>query len=178
MRIYIASSWKNCEQVWALTEALAREGHEVDAFCIPRPGRFILPHAVFEKMAGRPTSEITAKEALSYPAVMRAYTDDKKYLDWCECCVMILPSGKSSHLEAGYAKGSGKAVFIYGPLEPGGFETMYGFADGFAADMNALQILLEREKAIAEARSAWKPGPKPSPELTGAGGNPESVPPT
>ena len=43
---------------------------------------------------------------------------------------MVLPSGKNAHLEAGYAKGIGKKLFVYGDFTSGEFDVMYGFADG------------------------------------------------
>ena len=43
---------------------------------------------------------------------------------------MIHPCGKSAHLEAGYAKGSGKLLYMWGSFPKGEFDVMYGFADG------------------------------------------------
>jgi hypothetical protein len=56
--------------------------------------------------------------------------------------VLILPSGKSSHLEAGYAKGCGKKLYIIGGFVKGEFETMYGFADGMFTDIMELGAAL------------------------------------
>ena len=60
----------------------------------------------------------------------KAFKEDKKWLDWCDVCILILPSGRSAHLEAGYAKGSGKTLIIFSNHFPyGEFDVMYGFAD-------------------------------------------------
>ena len=42
----------------------------------------------------------------------------------------VMPCGRSSHLEGGYAKGKGKLLFLYGEFKKGEFDAMYGFADG------------------------------------------------
>ena len=62
--------------------------------------------------------------------VFKAFQEDRKMIDWADAVILILPSGRSSHLEAGYAVGRGKKLFILGGFERGEFETMYGFADG------------------------------------------------
>lgn len=41
---------------------------------------------------------------------------------------MILPCGRSAHLEGGYAVGKGKALYILGHFPKGEFDVMYGFA--------------------------------------------------
>ena len=33
----------------------------------------------------------------------------------CDGCVLVLPSGRSAHLEAGWAAGAGKRVVVYVP---------------------------------------------------------------
>lgn len=41
-------------------------------------------------------------------------------MEWADACVLVLPSGRSSHLEAGWFAGKGKpvAVFATEPVEP------------------------------------------------------------
>jgi len=131
MKIYIATSWKNESLAKDVTEILRRDGHEVDCFCDESTGRYCF----------RWTDHFTdIKDANVFsfsklPAARRAFEEDKKFIDWCDAVVMIFPCGNSSHLEGGYAKGSGKKFYIWGSFPPGYFENMYGFADGiFAPD--------------------------------------------
>ncbi len=129
MRIYLASSWKNKDLILAIAEQLEAEGFEVDAFCRSTEKRYAFHWSELvdnEEDLGK----YDAIEFLSDSRSQRAFKEDRKWLDWSECVVMILPCGKSSHLEAGYAKGRGKLMFIYGDFPTGEFDVMYGFANG------------------------------------------------
>ena len=75
-------------------------------------------------------SDLDAINFLEDERSKRAFQEDKKWLDWAEVCLLILPAGKSAHLEAGYAKGQGKQLIIWQNEYPKGeFDVMYGFAD-------------------------------------------------
>ena len=43
---------------------------------------------------------------------------------WCDACLLLLPSGRSAHLEAGWSLGAGKAVAVlcHYCLDPDEFE--------------------------------------------------------
>lgn len=71
---------------------------------------------------------MTAKEMFHEEPARKAFEADKAGLDWADTVVLLLPAGRSSHLEAGYAVGQGKDLFILGPPVPGEFDVMYGFA--------------------------------------------------
>ena len=128
-RIYIASSWKNQQAVLELAETLELHGFEVDAFCRATDQRYAFHWSEFmdDKI------ELLKYDAVSFindPKVQRAFAEDKKWLDWSDTVIMLMPCGRSSHLEAGYAKGQGKRLFIYGEFLKGEFDVMYGFAEG------------------------------------------------
>jgi len=128
MRLYIASSWRNESRVLALAQLLRSKGHEVDCFCDTSTGRYVFS-AVKELPDG---GRLTAPEFLFQPEAQHAYYEDKKWLDWCDGVVLILPSGKSAHLEGGYAKGQGKGLWILAPeggWVVGEWDVMYGLAD-------------------------------------------------
>lgn len=38
---------------------------------------------------------------------------DMRALEACEACVLLLPCGRSAHLEAGWAVGAGRRVVVY-----------------------------------------------------------------
>ncbi|KKK63940.1 hypothetical protein LCGC14_2989230 [marine sediment metagenome] len=57
-----------------------------------------------------------------------------------------LTAGKSTHLEAGYAKGKGKKLIIYsGKFPKGEFDVMYGFADMVTDSQAAVLEYLQGE---------------------------------
>lgn len=129
MRIYIASSWKNQKRVLMLAERLEQEGFEVDAFCRATDKRYSFHWSEFVD----DEAELLNYDALSFlndPRVQRAFREDKSWLDWSDIVIMVMPCGHSSHLEAGYAKGQGKRLYIFGDFPKGEFDVMYGFADG------------------------------------------------
>jgi nucleoside 2-deoxyribosyltransferase len=49
--------------------------------------------------------------ALASPAAKKGYKADREGMDRSECCVLVLPCGRSAHLEAGFMAGQGKPVF-------------------------------------------------------------------
>ena len=125
MKVYIASSWKMSEWVIAWKEGLEKHGHKVDAFCDDSDMRFVFHFSEI----GDP-ADLDAISFLADPRSRRAFEEDKKWLDWADVCLLVLPSGKSAHLEAGYAKGQGKLLIIWQNEFPKGeFDVMYGFAD-------------------------------------------------
>lgn len=71
------------------------------------------------------------KDALLGYAAQHVFHFDKSHLDRCDAAVLVLPAGRSGHLELGYVIGSGKPGFILldgDYLEEGRFDVMYNFA--------------------------------------------------
>lgn len=135
-RIYVSSSWRNEHQP-RIVLMLREMGHEVYDFRNPAPGQ--------KGFAWRDCGGIAAKDgpgsgAKTIPSYIEAvFSDrakevfklDKDALDWSDTCVMVLPCGRSAHLEAGYACGQGKHViwwFNEDRFEP---ELMYLLGDDF-----------------------------------------------
>lgn len=137
MRIYVASSWKNENEVMALTTFLRSSGHEVDCFCDNSNGRYIFSWQEIVK----DKDFINAIDFLKDKRSQKAFAEDKKWLDWSECVIMVYPCGNSSHLEAGYAKGQGKILYLFGKFPKGHFDVMYGFADGIFQDEDLDKLL-------------------------------------
>lgn len=124
MKIYIASSWRN-ELQPLLVKAFRESGHEVYDFRNPKPDN-----------AGFHWSEIdpkwqswTSKEfkaALFHPIAVDGFKLDWEAMHWAEACILVLPSGRSAHLEAGYFIGARKPLHIL--LNDGEPELMYKMA--------------------------------------------------
>jgi len=132
MRIYLASSWKMSNMVLFWADTLRKYGHTVDAFCDDSQGRY----AFHFSEIGDP-SKLDAMNFLQDKRSKRAFLEDKKWLDWAEACLLILPAGKSAHMEAGYVKGQNKSLVIWQDDFPKGeFDVMYGFADLISHSQN------------------------------------------
>jgi hypothetical protein len=73
-----------------------------------------------------------------HQAIERGYSFDKNALDWADICVLVLPCGRSAHLEAGYAIGRGKKTLFF--LHPDKFEPelMYRLGDGCVTNIQDL----------------------------------------
>lgn len=94
----------------------------------------------YEKMRGR-----TYIEALdAYPA-RHVFDFDYEHLQRASAGVLVLPAGKSAHLELGYLIGRGKPGFIL--LDnPDRWDVMYKFATGVFTDVTELAVTLRRIK--------------------------------
>ena len=124
-KIYIASSWKNVYLVRTWAEFLRSKGFEVDDFTDNSRGRYVF---YFADICN--PEETDAIQLLQMSEAQKAFDEDKKWIDWADVVFLLLPAGKSSHLEAGYAKGQEKKLIIFQEQYPKGeFDVMYGFAD-------------------------------------------------
>jgi hypothetical protein len=108
-KIYLASSWRNPDQP-TLVQLLREEGHEVYDFRNP-PGRTGFAWASIDPNWEKWTAaEYIA--ALSHPLAEAGFASDVSALEWADTCVLLLPAGRSAHLEAGWAAGSGRDLAI------------------------------------------------------------------
>lgn len=111
-----------------IANLLKHDGHKVDCFCDPSSGRYVFHWTEFVEKE-EDLKNYNAISFLDDPRTQRAFIEDKKWIDWAEAVVMLHPCGKSAHLEAGYAKGRGKLLYMWGKWPKGEFDVMYGFAD-------------------------------------------------
>ncbi len=155
-RIYIASSWRNATGVRVLAPALRAAGHEVYAFCEERAGHYAMsPNALAEI---DPSRRMTSREALATAHAQQAFAADKGGLDWADTCVLLLPSGRSSHLEAGYTVGQGKDLFILDYEQaPGQWDVMYLFARAVCEEFDALRAALDCPLMVAGCQGLAAP---------------------
>jgi nucleoside 2-deoxyribosyltransferase len=77
-------------------------------------------------------------QALAGYAAQHVFSFDKFHLDRCDAAVLLLPAGKSGHLELGYMIGKGKPGYILMEKEPERFDVMYNFASGVFFDPKGL----------------------------------------
>jgi hypothetical protein len=127
-KIYIASSWRNPYYLDLLAK-LQEEGHECYDFRDPQGAfRWSAIDSEYQQNWGPENF----RKVLQHKECFRGYHRDKSALDWCDTCILLLPCGRSAHLEAGYTIGRGKRTIIYlkrdldGHFEP---ELMYKLTD-------------------------------------------------
>src|SRR5258706_5730043 len=98
-KIYLASSWRNKFQP-ELVEFLRAESHAVYDFKNPRPKSHGFGWSQIDPdwLSWNPE---TYREMLQHEIARAGFWLDKEALDWCDTCVLLLPSGRSAHLEAG-----------------------------------------------------------------------------
>ena len=134
-KVYVASSWRN-PYFPDVVERLRRAGHEVYDFRNPPHGGAGFHWTDIDENAPHWTFAEYA-EGLHHPLAERQFQADIDALTWADTCVLVLPSGRSAHTEAGYMAGSGKRVIVYIPemVEP---ELMYKLFDGVVGSLDDL----------------------------------------
>lgn len=121
--IYLMGSLRN-PRVPVIANALREFNHEV----------FDDWHAVgpeaddywqkYETARGR-----TYKEALAGEAAKNVYNFDYRNLERATIGILLMPAGRSAHIELGFLKGRGKPVFVVFEEVPERYDVMYQFCD-------------------------------------------------
>lgn len=118
MKLYVASSWRNPWQP-AVVALLRRAGHDVYDFRHPPGG----DHLGFSWSDVDPEWMTWGVEeyvaALEHPIAVAGFESDFAAMQWADAGVLVLPSGRSAHLEAGYFVGAGKPLYVL--LDPAEF---------------------------------------------------------
>jgi hypothetical protein len=70
------------------------------------------------------------KQALKGYAAKHVFAFDQHHLGRADIGILVLPAGKSGHLELGYLCGQGKRCYVLFDKEPERFDVMYQFATG------------------------------------------------
>lgn len=94
----------------------------------------------YEQERGRPYIE-----ALYDHYATHIWEYDKIHLDSSDLGVLVLPAGRSAHIELGYLIGQGKPGFILMDAEPDRFDVMYRFATKVFLDQASLLETLRNE---------------------------------
>ena len=77
-------------------------------------------------------------EALKGYAAKHVFEFDLHHISRANLGILMLPCGKSGHLELGYMLGQGKKGYILLDDNVARFDVMYKFADGVFADLKSL----------------------------------------
>lgn len=138
LNVYVAASWRTDHQP-AVVKALREAGHEVYDYRNPPSSSAITWSDISPWWAGLTPEELS--QLLSQPVARGAFEVDMGALRACDACVLLLPSGRSSHLELGWAAGAGKrtAILLDGGSEA---ELMSLMADRLCEDLDDLLYIL------------------------------------
>lgn len=137
MRGYLIGSLKN-PQIPVVAQALRAEGYEiVDDWYAAGPDADDIWRD-YERARGH-----DLKDALNGIHAKYAFMMDREQLQWSDFGVLVLPAGKSAHLELGWMLGQGKPAWILFDKEPERFDLMYKFATGIATSVEELKQLIE-----------------------------------
>lgn len=119
MKIYVASSWRNEFQP-SVVSALLLDGHDVYDFRIDGFSWSQVDSDWQSWTSSKYRNLMLDAKQGNNDIIRRRFDRDMKALMSCDICVLVLPSGRSAHLEAGYAVGAGKLliVLLLGELEP------------------------------------------------------------
>lgn len=147
--VYVASSWRNFMQP-AVVATLRAAGIDCYDFRNPEggtgfswrevkseggPGSIVPGHA---RGIGVKGSDWEAADEylrmIKHPRAIEGFDADFAAMEKADTFVMILPCGKSAHLELGWAVGAGKrtAILLEDPVEP---ELMYRMVDHISSSL-------------------------------------------
>ena len=145
MRIYVASSWRNLAQP-AIVQMLRAEGHEVYDFKDPEDNGDSGFHWSDIDSDWQQWSPAQFRESLAHPIAKNGFKRDFDAMAWAEAFVLVMPCGRSAHLEAGWAIGAGKPTAFY--LSDGEPELMYGMASDLVIGAKEMLEWAERTAAV------------------------------
>jgi hypothetical protein len=123
VRIYVASSWRNEARQQFAVRSLRDAGHDVYDFRNPSPG----DHGFSWRQCATPEQLKDARrfrdEVLTHPIARAGFEKDITALRSSDCTVLVLPCGRSAHLELGLTRPCRTVVWLDDPIsEP---ELMY-----------------------------------------------------
>lgn len=105
----------------------------------------------------------TFPEALRGEAAKNVFQFDLKHLNRADVAVLILPAGKSGHMEFGWCLGKGKRGYILlEDQDPGRWDVMYQFANAVFYSVRGLLSSLQEWKPPSLSESGPEPSGLPS----------------
>ena len=131
-RIYVASSWRNQQQP-KVVKALRNAGHEVYDFRNPAPGDHGFGWSEIDPDWQQWNTEEFI-QALEHPIAVAGFNKDLGGMESADAFVLVMPCGRSAHLEAGWAIGRGiPTAILLADAEP---ELMYRLADRLCTSLD------------------------------------------
>ena len=151
MKIYVATSWRNDSQP-GVVRGLRVIGHEVYDFRNPKDGDTGFHWSQIDPQ-WQTWDVRTYVESLLHPLAVGGFKKDFDAMKWAEGCVLVMPCGRSAHLEAGWFVGQEKPLWIL--KSEGEPELMYKMANGIYAGLGPLILDIQAwEQTRAEAQDS------------------------
>lgn len=88
------------------------------------------------------------REALYGPHATCVFEFDRKYLYQADIGVLVMPAGKSGHIEYGHLTGRGIPCYVLFDQEPQRFDVMYRFGADVAFSIDELKDILQRNHLV------------------------------
>jgi hypothetical protein len=154
MNIYVASSWRN-ERQPEVVKALREAGHDVYDFREPAPGVTGFAWSDIDPNWQQWTpSEF--RDALYHPIAVDGFNRDHDAMLWAEAFVMVMPCGRSAHLEAGWGTNGEPTAILLSNGEP---ELMYRLAliSGGELCVDLDEVLAWADKAHRKIEESRRP---------------------
>jgi len=111
MKIYVASSWRNTRQQNVVT-LLRAAGHDVYDFRNPPGNTGFSWRQVVDDASALKDPRRYRDEVLKHPRALEGFKSDMDALIAADATVLVLPCGRSAHLELGYAVKPGKKTIV------------------------------------------------------------------
>lgn len=135
--IYVASSWRNQFQPTVI-KLLREAGVACYDFREPEPGIKGFDWSQIDPIID-PVWQLWIPnewfESLKHPLAVQGFQRDMVALDECKACLLVLPCGRSAHLELGYCVGAGKPNAVLA-LEMTEADLMVAMCDELFDNMN------------------------------------------
>lgn len=128
-KVYVASSWKNHMQI-AVVAGLRACGMSVYDFRHPE-GPDTTGFAWKDVALTDPCTPDEYLKGIKHPTAIHGYERDMAAMRWANTFVLVLPCGRSAHLELGWGVGHDRETFILldDPTTP---DLMYRMVTGIA----------------------------------------------
>ena len=148
MKIYVASSWRNEERQQAVVKRLREIGHEVYDFRQPTEGDNGFHWTEIDPNWKQWTPAEFRNHLLSDPIAESGFAKDFAAMEWADAFVLVMPCGRSAHLELGWAAGARKPTIVL--LSDGEPELMYRMATHICVDLVELDAAMRQLAAGPE----------------------------
>lgn len=132
--VYVASSWRNDVQP-DVVAAIRAAGIEAYDFKNPDDATGFHWSEVGLRRDNDAADVNEYLEALLHPRAVAGFRSDFEAMQRADAFVLVLPCGRSAHLELGWAVGAGKrtAILLEDPCTP---ELMYAMVDHLALSVD------------------------------------------
>jgi len=136
MKIYVASSWRNNRQP-EVVRVLRSLGHTVYDFKNPEPRTGFAWREIDPNWQSWGYEQYLS--ALQHERAEEGFRSDMHALSTSDICVLVLPCGRSAHLELGYAVGIGlQTAILLDDVQQNEPELMYKMVGWIGTDLDKL----------------------------------------